>query len=215
MPLRSESRAGGTGRLCPTSRNVLTEPILFTNSDGRRGVIRTASGTIEANTLETEILLEDGQMLRVPTEELVRNHDGSYTLHDERVIPVVEESLEVAKRIVPTGTVRIFKRVTAREERVDEPLRTETYDLHRVPINQPVDGPIAVRQEGDTSIYSVVEEVAVVTKQWILREELHVTRHVGKIHKPQTILLKREEVTVERSLPQQPLPNPIDSEGPD
>jgi len=41
---------------------------------------------------------------------------------NQQVIPVIEEVLDVQKRRVETGGVRINKKVSEREERIDEPV---------------------------------------------------------------------------------------------
>lgn len=82
------------------------------------------------------------------------------------VVPVIEESLEVGKRTVDQGGYRIVKTVSVREEWVDEPLLSQTSHVERRPIGQllpTLDVP-ASRQEGDTLIISIVEEVLVTEK---------------------------------------------------
>lgn len=175
----------------------MTAPLAFTGADGLHGVISSRSGVLDMTTPETEILLNNGETLRVPTNRLARNSDGSYSL-EEVTLPVIEEVVEVNKRVVPTGAVRIHKTTSAREETVDVPLYSETFDVRHVPLNRVIDGPAPIRQEGDTIIYPVVEEVLVVSKQLILREEVHVTRRVSESHRPERVQLLREEITVER-----------------
>jgi uncharacterized protein (TIGR02271 family) len=120
---------------------------------------------------------------------LILKDDGSYY--------VVIEEFEVQKRQVETGRVRITKIVQEQEEVVDEPLLQEEIDVRRVPINQPVDGPIPIRHSGDTMIVSLLEEVLVVEKRWMLKEELHITKRQVEVHKPQQVTLRREEAIVE------------------
>ena len=92
------------------------------------------------------------------------------------VVPVLAEELEVQKRRVETGKVRLTKVVHEREVQVDEPLWREEVEVTRVPMQRVVDGPVPVREEHGTTILSVVEEVLVVEKRWMLREEIHI-RH--------------------------------------
>ena len=58
----------------------------------------------------------------------------------------------------------------------DEPLWREEVEVTRVPMQRVVDGPVPVREENDTTIISVVEEVLVVEKRWMLREEIHIRK---------------------------------------
>ncbi len=113
-------------------------------------------------------------------------------------IPVIEEELEVQKQQVVTGAVRIRKIVHQREEVVDEPLFTSTVGVERVTVNRVVEGPVPVRHEGETMIVSIVEERLVITKELVLKEELHITRHTSEFHHPQRVTVRSEEAIVER-----------------
>ena len=152
----------------------------------------------------------------MPTALLVPQPDGSYALplrlaelersgsepgvHQDEplVVPVVVEELEVQKRAVETGKVRITKVVRERETLVDEPLFRDNVAISRVPMQRVVDGPIPLREEQGTTIISVVEEVLVVEKRWMLREEIHIRKRRTETHQPQPITLRSEEVQVER-----------------
>jgi uncharacterized protein (TIGR02271 family) len=115
------------------------------------------------------------------------------------VVPVIEEELRVGKRVVETGRVRIHKTVREHEEVVDEPLMREEYDIERVPVDEFVDGPVGPRQEGDTLIVPVLEEVLVVEKRLVVREELRITRRRTEEREPHSVTLRSEEVSVERT----------------
>jgi len=84
------------------------------------------------------------------------------------------------------------------EEVVDEPLLREEVEVERVAINRAVDGPVAVRHEGDVMIVPILEEVLVLEKRLMLKEELHIRRRQVKESQPQRIVLRTEEATVER-----------------
>ena len=121
------------------------------------------------------------------------------TREDGRIVmPVVAETLDVQKRKVDTGGVRIKKVVHEREEVVDEPLMREEVQVKRVPINRVVDAPVPVRHVGNTMIISLLEEVLVVEKRLMLKEELHITKGEIETYKPQRVTLRSEEAVVER-----------------
>ena len=121
------------------------------------------------------------------------------TREDGRIVmPVVAETLDVQKRKVETGGVRIKKIVHEREEVVDEPLIREEVQVKRVPINRVVDAPVPVRHVGNTMIISLLEEVLVVEKRLMLKEELHITKSEVETYKPQRVTLRSEEAVVER-----------------
>ena len=70
--------------------------------------------------------------------------------------------------------------------------------ITRVPIQRVVDGPVPVREENGTTIISIVEEVLVVEKRLMLREEIHIRQQRIETHQPQRVTLRSEEVQVER-----------------
>ncbi|MGI4742417.1 MAG: YsnF/AvaK domain-containing protein [Janthinobacterium lividum] len=114
------------------------------------------------------------------------------------VVPVVAEFLHVEKQTVETGRVVLHKTVHVESQTVDVPLREEQVQVQRVAVNRYVDEAPAVRYEGDTMIVPVMREELVVTKRLLLVEELHVHTQVLTSHAPQTVELRREEVSYER-----------------
>ncbi len=116
---------------------------------------------------------------------------------EQQVIPIVEEKLHVGKQTVETGITRVRKIVREREEVIDEPLlRHEAY-VSRVPINRYVEQAPSMRQEADTIIVPVVEEVLYVEKRLLLKEELRITRKSSTVREPQRVVLRGEEAVVE------------------
>ncbi|WP_437964216.1 DUF2382 domain-containing protein [Sorangium sp. So ce260] len=118
---------------------------------------------------------------------------------DELIVPVVAQELEVKKRTVESGRVRITKQVHERVESVAEPLVSERVVVERVAVNQVVTATPATRQEGDTLIVPVVEEVLFVEKRLVLKEELRITRiRSVEMSPPERVALRSEDVRVER-----------------
>jgi uncharacterized protein (TIGR02271 family) len=114
------------------------------------------------------------------------------------VLRAAREEVVVGKRAVGVGRVRVNKKVRNREELIEQPLEHDKVEIDRVPINRLLRGPVKPRYEGDVLVIPVVEEVAVVTKQLMLKEELHIRkRAVRSIHK-ERVALRSEEVNVER-----------------
>jgi uncharacterized protein (TIGR02271 family) len=131
---------------------------------------------------------------------------------DIRVIPVVEEILDVRQRRVETGRVRITKIVHEREEEVKAPRVREEVTIERVTLNRMVDAPISMRQEGDTFIIPLLEEVVVVEKRLMVKEELRITKRRIEEHASQQVTLRREEVVVERLDPSEQQPQNLGKE---
>lgn len=116
----------------------------------------------------------------------------------ETVIPVIVEEARIRKERRVTGKVRLRKIVHHEEQTVDEPLLKERVSLERVTIDQWVDEAPSIRKEGETLVVPVVEEVLVVEKRLRLREEIRLTWHREEEHEPQRLVVRREEVRVER-----------------
>lgn len=134
---------------------------------------------------------------QVNRSEEITGHGTS--LIESVVIPVIDEQIHIDKRTVETGQVRIVKTVQESEETIDVSLEQEAFDVERVPVNQPVATAPAVRYEGDTIIYPVLQEVVVVEKRLMLVEEVRVTKRRTTTTDQQRVVLRRETVTVERS----------------
>jgi uncharacterized protein (TIGR02271 family) len=184
--------------------------------EGFRGTVMPASQHEPSDAEQVVVQLESGQQIRVPTAALVPLQDGSYYVplsqaeleSSQRgnlpgndpmlVVPVIAEELAVQKRVIETGKVRIKKVVQEREAIVDEPLFGEEVEIERVPIQRVVEGPVPVRYEDDTVIVSVLEEVLVVEKRLLLKEELHIRKRRVETHQPQQVMLRHEEARIER-----------------
>jgi uncharacterized protein (TIGR02271 family) len=194
----------------------MTRPAIMqvTDPEGVRGIIDTTAAGWDPALPHAEIELVDGDRVVVPIASLVQQPDGTLNfphslrelqrrsgvtlVEDETVtIPVIAESLRLTRALRETGRVRIHKQVQERQELVDLPLLRETAEVTRVPVNRQVDGPVPLRHDGDTTIIPILEEVLVVEKRWILREELHVRVHRAEHHEPRVVSLRSEQVTVE------------------
>jgi stress response protein YsnF len=79
---------------------------------------------------------------------------------------------------------------------VEEPSIQEEVQIERVPGNQLVDEPVAVRCEGDIMIIPVIEEVIVVETRLPLKEEVRVTKRQISTSHHQPVRLRTEEVHV-------------------
>ena len=98
----------------------------------------------------------------------------------------------------PDG-VSVSTRVETRQELVREALRREDVVVDRVAIGRDVDVVPAIRQEGDTVVYPIVEERLVVSKQLFLKEELHVSYRITTEEVVQSVDLRSVHADVERT----------------
>lgn len=112
----------------------------------------------------------------------------------------MREELTIGKRVVKSGQgVRITKSVTQREQVVNELLARDDVVVERVRVDQVVDAAKlpGVRQEGDTMIVPVLEEVLFVEKRVVLKEEVRITSRRREVREPQRVVLRSERVSVE------------------
>jgi uncharacterized protein (TIGR02271 family) len=120
---------------------------------------------------------------------------------EQGTVPVVREELAVGKRTVETGEgIRVTKTVSERQQVVDELLAKEDVAVERVSVNRVVDAANipGIRQEGSTIIVPVLEEILVVEKRTIVKEELRITSTRREVREPEKFVLRSEEVSVER-----------------
>ena len=120
---------------------------------------------------------------------------------DKMTIPVVEEHLQIDKKLVEKGKVRIRKTVT--EENVAENFPTfhENVRIDRVEINKYVDAAPEVRNEGSTTIIPVIKEVVVVEKKLMLIEEIHITRQRDEVSVEVKDKIRKEHVEITKTDP--------------
>lgn len=173
--------------------------------DGRAGYVAGPADNADDRVL---VELEGGGELSIPLSALYRDPGGTWMVRkpvsspsapdDTTMLPVITEELHVDKRPRVTGTVRVAKDVTHRQESVSMPLARERADVRRVVIDQPVDAVPAIRREGDTIIFPIVEEVPVVRKQLVLKEEVHITRRRTTERHDATVTLREERPVIER-----------------
>ena len=118
----------------------------------------------------------------------------------QRTLPTIEETLEVDKVEVDRGGYRFVKRVSTREEAVEEVLREERVHIEHRDINTAIaEGAIPeTRYEGDTLIIPVIEEILITVKRLILVKEVRVTRVLGTKTDARTVTLRKEDIEIVR-----------------
>jgi uncharacterized protein (TIGR02271 family) len=109
---------------------------------------------------------------------------------------------------VETGRVRVGVSSQAREETVELPLARERVEVERVPIGREVDAVPPTRREGDTVIVPVVEEVAVVQRKLVLKEEVRLRLVRTTEQHRERVTLRRQQAVVERLPVEQPSTEP-------
>lgn len=115
-------------------------------------------------------------------------------------VSVLEETARIDKTVRESDRVWIKTSVQERTEFVDLELRTGEALIERVPINRIVEVAPGIREEGDIIIVPLLEEIVVVEKKLVLREEIHIRRHETVKHVREPIRLRSEQVSLERPL---------------
>jgi stress response protein YsnF len=119
----------------------------------------------------------------------------------EEILPLVEETATFHKREAVTGKVRVRTITDTIEELAQGNLQSDFVEVTRVPVDQVVDTAPEIRTEGDVTIVPVLEEVLVVTKQLVLKEELHIRRRAGTETVEVPVTLRKQRAIVEREAP--------------
>ena len=115
---------------------------------------------------------------------------------DDPTLQLLAEEVSVAKETLETGRVRISTRTYHRDALVDENLAREHVEIEKVPVGVRIYTVPEVRQEGDTTIVPVVEEVLVVERQLMLKEEVRIRRVRTTERHQEKVTLRHQEAVV-------------------
>ena len=127
-------------------------------------------------------------------ENLYRNRRGRGETDNERVIPVVNEELEVGKREEETGGLRLRSRVVEKEVSEDVNLREENVNVERTAVNR-------LATEGDlredTIEMKEFKEVPVVNKEARVVEEISLSKEVTDREETISDTVRNTEVDID------------------
>ena len=124
---------------------------------------------------------------------------GSMTL------PLIAETARIDKRAVETGRVRVSTRTETIDQVLRETLRSDMVGVTRVPINRTLaegETPPVVREENGVTIIPVLEEILVVEKRLVLKEEVHVRQTTAGEDVEMPVTLRRQQAVIERVSPE-------------
>ena len=172
------------------------------------------SGELDASRPSTVLHLGSGRTVVLPTELLlaglpaqvsgavsvdaVPNTAPGTVTGRETVIPLVAEQVAVDKRTVQTGTVRLQRDVETFTQTVGLPLTRTAWEIERTPVGQVYTERPEIRQEGDLTIYPLIEERLVAKREYFLVEEVRVRRVETTTDRNVSLELKRDVLHVER-----------------
>lgn len=116
---------------------------------------------------------------------------------NEIVVPIAEEVLRADKRD-SVGRVRVRTTTQEHREIVAQDLARDEVSVERVPVDREVESVPAIREEGDVTIVPVLEEILVVEKRLVLKEELHIRRKRTTEHVEEPVTIRRQHAVVDR-----------------
>jgi uncharacterized protein (TIGR02271 family) len=131
---------------------------------------------------------------------------------DEAVIPLAAETVHIEKQAVERGRVRVSTRTEIVEEVRRENLRADAVGVTRVPIDRIIaEGETApqVRTEDGVTIIPVLEEILVVEKRLLLKEEVRIQRNTSGEDVEVPVSLRRQHAVIEREGPEDASLQPI------
>lgn len=115
----------------------------------------------------------------------------------EAVLPVVEEQLEVGKRAVQRGGVRVYSHMTEKPVQEQVQLREENVNVERRPVDRPVtNADVANFREGAIEVTETAE-VPMVNKQARVVEEVVVNKDVNTRTETVNDTVRRTDVDVQ------------------
>ena len=169
-------------------------------SEAGRVITEMVEALVEAQTAAAIAAIKNRDSMSDPTigdteasQSVVERPDD-----DETKLELFAEDLSVAKEKVETGRVRVATRTREREALIDEDLVREHVEIETVPVGLRIDAVPEPRQEGDTTIIPIVEEVLFVERQLVLKEEVRIRRIHTTDHHKETVMLRYQEAVVTR-----------------
>ena len=116
---------------------------------------------------------------------------------DDPTLKLHAEALHVTPLRREVGAVSVSVTTETRDHAVDAVLTSSQVEVRHVPVDRIVDRMPQSRQDGDTLVIPVVEEVMVV--RYRIREEIHVIRTTRTRRHQDTVSLRAERAVVTRS----------------
>ena len=130
---------------------------------------------------------------RIPVQPVSQD-----TSSEAEVIARAEEEVRLDKRMVTTGKVRVRTIVDVETELAKATLDGETVEVTRVPIDRIVDQAPGIRVEDNVTIIPVLEEVLIVEKRLVLKEEVHICKLATTEDVEIPVELRKQHAVIER-----------------
>ena len=137
---------------------------------------------------------DGGRKLSLAAESEQSSTDST----DDPKVTLLAEELEVHKEAVETGRLRVSKQTHTREAFVDETLVSEQAEVETIPVGRQIFEMPTVRQEGETTIIPIVEEVLHTERRLMLKEEVRITRRQKTEQFQDRVPLRYQEAVITR-----------------
>jgi len=181
--------------------------VVVVNSDeqtlDRAADVLNKSGVIDADRRQAQYSASGykqfDQKAPLYNEEQTRTETQNYAKQGEVALPVIEEQLNVGKRVVQRGGVRVHTRMTERPVEESVTLREENVTVERHNVDRAAtDADFAAIKEGEFSV-TTKAEVPVVSKEAHVVEEVVVGKNVTQREETVNDTVKRTDVEVEET----------------
>jgi uncharacterized protein (TIGR02271 family) len=205
LPVEGDSGPLGTVVGVDTDPATGATHLVVQGTDGSRRTLLSDMFTVRNNAVyvrDASAWASMGTLSqpRTVTQPLGTRDTVEVAAGEEITIPILREEVIIRTREVQSGGVRVHKLVNERTETVEQPTRREQIDVERVTVGRVIDDnnvPHA-RQEGDTLIIPILEEMLVVEKRLVLKEEVRITRRRTEDVEQIQVVLREEDVQIER-----------------
>lgn len=130
-----------------------------------------------------------------------RTRQAMFENRDEVRVPIVEEEVQIGKRKVETGRVRVHTVVDEERLNLTELLERDVVDIERVPVGREVATAPLPFEEGDVLVIPIIEERLIFEKRLVVVEEVRIRRR--QVSAPANIPVTRRvmHAEIERDAP--------------
>ena len=172
----------------------------------RNGTIVTVHAADRAEAERAAGILDDFGTVevndRTGAQRDTTTHTDANAATGDQTVEVVEENLEVGKREVETGGVRVRSRIVERPVEEKVRLRSEHVHVERKPVDRPAtEADMANLKDGETIEVTEHAESMVANKEARVTEEIHVGKEVEEHEEVIQDTVKSTEVDIEETTP--------------
>jgi len=164
-------------------------------NDNTGTTIGTGTGLAADTTTGTTIGTTTGTGFTGTTDrDITDTNDSDIT---DKTIPIIEENIEVGKRTVQTGGVRVRSRIVEKPVEEDLRLRTERVYVQRNPVDRPAsEADFTTFKEGEMHVTEHAE-VPVVNKEARVVEEVSLGKDVDERTETVRDTVRKTEVDID------------------